>query len=220
MSRLRAISSMASLAVLAIVEVGCSLGPIDAAWADTINVYQINNAHCSSGRCGSVTTDLNGPGTILTYAFDLTTGAFAEPPPSSPWYKSTIKATAAIDALGNVTSYSESYNNDAFASWHNVNNPQMGSGQTWLQGVACVTFGGSCDNKLTITIDGTNLGVGSLGNWIAALYFTNAVDCDWYKGVVDASTTPIPGSLALFGSVLGIGFLSLRTKRRQTHPLA
>ena len=92
--------------------------------ADTVNVYTLNGAQCSGTGCGepagfsfgTVTTDLNDARTVLTYTFNLTTGLFHDP---------GIDATAAFDATGTVTSWSETSNN-SLGSWTDVGPGEIG----------------------------------------------------------------------------------------------
>lgn len=200
------------------------LGGLGGAQADTIVDYTLSvclgSGYCgSTTNFGSVTVDINSAGTSATISYDLTKGLiddFEEP--------SDADVTFNMSSSSNVTGWSVTASNDSSASWGKVSNgeidPDGGSFDPgsafgiFAQGVNCSEEFGTCGSTLTITVTGTDLGVGTNSNgYFAAL---DTVTGDPSNGAVATtlSTTPIPAALPLFATVIGAGFLGFRSRRR------
>lgn len=210
-------------------------------WADTVATYNLNQAQCSGTGCGeaagfsfgTVTVDINSAGTGATITYDLTTGAFHDP---------GIDASAAF-ALTGVSSFSVTTDSTGTpptgTPYHwtdTTGSVGMDGTGTFPDGVIC-SGNLTCGTELIVTIAGSgltrSLSTGGNGGFFASvdiynLITTSADTCERDNGnytdgkcaitgaVGTSLATPLPGALALFGSVLfgGLGVSSWRKRRR------
>lgn len=212
-------------------------------WADTVATYNLNQAQCSGTGCGeaagfsfgTVTLDINSAGTGATITYDLTTGAFHDP---------GIDASAAF-ALTGVSSFSVTTDSTGTPptgtpySWTDTTGSVgMDGTGTFPDGVIC-SGNLTCGTELIVTITGSglaqSLSTGGNGGFFAAIDVYNLINttsstcradggtynsdkgtCALTGAVGTSLATPLPGALALFGSVLfgGLGVSSWRKRRR------
>jgi hypothetical protein len=211
--------------------------------ADTIIDYNLNQAQCGGTGCGevagfsfgTVVLDIATGGSSATITYNLTTGLFHDP---------GVDASAAA-AMTGVTSWSVTSDSEALSNvlytWANVTNPGMDGAGTFTLGDQCTDTSKSsntCGSHLGISVIGSSLAsalsTGGNGGFFAAVDLVNtfasssttcANDSGTFAdgictvtGVVATSlalATPVPGALALFGSVLfgGLGLSTWRKRR-------
>lgn len=189
----------------------------------------------STGNYGSVTVTGLGTNTADIF-YTLSVGTIADPADASVVFD-IIGATGATvlnnsntsDYNGWLTGFFPFYTQDAYIGSQGIDadegSPAFG---TFTGGASCQDFNG-CGTKVEIQVTGTNLQLGNTNGYFAAIDTQNQVQqqCDGDFNCFDfsqtvngavaeaVSTTPLPGALPLFGTVIGAGFLGFRRRRKE-----
>ena len=198
--------------------------------SDTFNLSQCEGAtYCGANtNWGTAALQITGSNTshetvTITVTLNTAGGVLADPQ----------DATIAFDLTGNVNPGGiTASSNDPWdiypivAGWYGVfgptevdadepNQPGQGFGQ-FNYGVTCYDdITGTCVTTATITLTGSNLGLGSNSNGLFLAIDTQVGDPA--QGAVAAlAATPLPGTLPLFASAMGVLFLGFWTRRRST----
>jgi len=179
----------------------------------------------SNGNYGSVTVTGLGTSTVdITYS--LSVGNIADPADASVVFDITGATGATVLNNSNTSDYfgwTSFGSQDAFIGSQQIDASDGSSAYgTFSGGASCNDFSG-CGQKVEIQVTGTHLELGNTGGYFAAIDTVNTVcdehgwNCSTETGAVadDPVTTPLPGALPLFGTILGAGFLGFRQRRRK-----